>query len=159
MPSATDFLRSEHRAMERLLESFEAELGDPQGQGLRALARTFGEIQERLNAHCRHEEEVFYPALAPLLLPIDNEIAELRDDHTDIRETSSVFLELLERARSAADPAPSLRAELTTTGWTLWNLIHHHIAEEESGLLAFADRKLDPATQDALAARMKIGGR
>ncbi len=159
MNSATDFLRCEHRAMERILERFEAELGDPQGQGLRALAGTFGEIQEHLHAHFRHEEEVFYPSLAPLLSPADNEIAKLSDDHTDIRETSTTFVELLERARSAADPAPSLRAELTTTGWMLWNLIHHHIAEEESGLLAFADRKLDMATQDSLAARMKIGGR
>ncbi len=155
MNSATDFLRSEHRAIERTLERFEAELRDPQGEGLRALARTFGEIREHLDAHFRHEEEVFYPSLAPLLLPADNEIGKLSDDHTDIRETSSAFLELLDRARSAADPAPSLRAELTTAGWTLWNLIHHHIAQEESGLLAFADRKLDPTTQEALAARMR----
>ncbi len=157
MNSATDLLRIEHRAMERLLERFEAELRDPQGEGLRALAGTFGEIQEHLDAHFRHEEDVFYPSLAPLLPPTDGEIAKLNDDHTDVRETSSTFLELLERARSAADPAPSLRAELSTTGWTLWNLIHHHIAQEEAGLLAFADRKLDAAAQEKIAACMKTG--
>ncbi len=155
MTSATDYLRSQHRAIERILERFEAELRDPQGEGLRALAKTFAEIQEHLDAHFRNEEEVFYPALAPLLPPSDGDLAKLRDDHTDARETLSTFGELLDRARSSADPPPSLRAELSTTGWTLWNLIHHHIAEEETGLLAFADRRLDAAAQEQLAARMQ----
>lgn len=159
MTSATNLLREQHRAIERLLERFEAELRDPQGEGLRALAKTFAEIQDHLAAHFRHEEEVFYPALAPLLSPTDGDIAKLTDDHADVRETSSTLQELLDRARSSTDPAPSLRAELSTTGWTLWNLIHHHIAEEETGLLAFADRRLDAAALQQLAARMASGDR
>ena len=40
----TELLRGEHREMERLLARIERELGDPQGEGLLALARTFAEI-------------------------------------------------------------------------------------------------------------------
>lgn len=64
---ATDQLRTEHRAMERLLERFEGELRNPQGEGLLALAKTFAEIQKHLAGHFAKEEEVFYPALAPSL--------------------------------------------------------------------------------------------
>jgi len=65
MELATDILRREHRETERLLERFESELGNPQGEGLAALARTFAEIQGHLASHFRKGEEVFYPALAP----------------------------------------------------------------------------------------------
>jgi hemerythrin-like domain-containing protein len=155
MTSATELLRFEHRSIELSLERFEAELRDPQGKGLHALAQTFAEIQQHLSIHFRHEEETFYPALAPLLAPTDGAIAQLTGDHSDTRETSATFQRLLEQALATENPALSLRAELATTGWTLWNLIHHHIAEEEAGLLAFADRQLDSTTQARLAERMK----
>src|ERR1019366_9286359 len=52
---ATDQLRTEHRAMERLLERFEGELRDPQGESLLALAKTFAETQKHLAGHFAKE--------------------------------------------------------------------------------------------------------
>ncbi|MBI4164522.1 MAG: hemerythrin domain-containing protein [Acidobacteria bacterium] len=140
--------------MERLLERFEGELGDPQGKGLFALATTFAEIQKHLTRHFAKEEGVFYPALAAELGAADAEISKLLDDHTQVRETSSAMEALLNQASPGTDLPISQRAELSSLGWALWNLIHHHIEEEEQGLLAFADRKLDAGSQTRLAARM-----
>jgi len=158
MELSTDILRREHHRMERRLERFEGELGNPQGKGLVALARTFAEIQAHLASHVRKEEEVFYPALAPMLTATDMEIGKLLDAHADIRETSAAFQDLLDRAQAAEVPDISVRADLSSIGWELWNLIHHHITEEENGLLAFADRQLDSSTQAQLALRMQTEG-
>ena len=152
---ATDLLRREHRDLERLLARFEGELSDPQAEGLLRLARTYAEIQGHLAAHFRKEEKVFYPTLAPSAATNDFEIARLIADHTDIRETSSAFQGLLDEAQAVAAPAVSVRADLSSSGWELWNLVHHHIAEEENRLLAFADRQLDSAAQAQLAAQME----
>lgn len=151
---ATDQLRTEHRAMEGLLERFEGELSNPQGEGLLALAGTFAEIQKHLASHFTKEEEVFYPALAPALSATDAVITKLNDDHSKVRETSSAFVEVLEQALPGSELPISLRAELSSLGWELWNLIHHHIEEEEQRLLAFADRCLDAEAQARLAAQM-----
>jgi hemerythrin-like domain-containing protein len=158
MSSATELLRLEHRAIEAALARFERELGNPQGEGLVALSGTFREIHDRLALHFRQEEDVFYPALAPRLGPTDMTIAKLRNDHADVRETSSYVQDLLDRALGGSPANPSLAAELTSMGWTLWNLIHHHIAEEEKGLLASADRTLDATTQADLAEQMRQAG-
>lgn len=150
---ATDQLRTEHRAVERLLERFEGELSNPQGEGLVALTGTFAEIQRHLADHFAKEEEVFYPVVAPVLNATDAIIIKLNDDHSKVREISSAFVEVLGQALPGSGLPISLRAELSSLGWELWNLIHHHI-EEEEGLLAFADRSLDVEAQTRLAAKM-----
>lgn len=151
---ATDQLRTEHRAMERLLERFEGELRDPQGEGLLALAKTFAETQKHLAGHFAKEEEVFYPALAPSLSATDTMITKLIDDHSNVRETSSAFGVLLNLAPPGSELPVSLRADLSSLGWQLWNFIHHHIEGEEQGLLAFADRSLVAEAQTRLAVQM-----
>ena len=152
---ATDRLRSEHRAMEQLLEGFESDLSNPQGEGLLALARTFAEIQRHLATHFIEEEEVFYPALEPELAAADPTFVKLKDDHSNVRETSAAIQAVLDQAPHGSDLPLSRRAELSSLGWELWNQIHHHIEEEEQGLLAFADRTLDGDAQTRLAARME----
>ncbi len=158
MLSATELLRRDHRAMERLLERWEYSLKAPQGEGLVSLGEIFSEIQQHLAAHFAKEENVFYPALEPLLSTAEAAISKLTDDHTDVRETSAAFQELLSQAQGAAEPSASLRSDLATVGWALWNQIHHHIAVEESGLLAFADRELSAERQATLAHQMKSVG-
>lgn len=152
---ATDQLRSEHRAMERLLEGLESVLSNPQGEGLLALARTFEEIQKHLATHFAKEEKVFYPALEAELAAADPMFAQLKDDHSNVRDTSSAIQALLDQVPLGSDLPASRRAELASLGWELWNQIHHHINEEEQGLLAFADRTLDAGAQTRLAAEMK----
>lgn len=152
---ATDQLRTEHRAMERLLEGFETDLSSPHGEGLLALAKTFAEIQRHLATHFIEEEEVFYPALEPELAAADPMFAKLKDDHSNVRETSAAIQSVLDQARHGSDLPLSRSAELASLGWVLWNQIHHHIEEEEHGLLAFADRTLDSNAQTRLAAQMK----
>jgi hemerythrin-like domain-containing protein len=144
--------------MEGLLERFEGELSNPQGKGLLALAKTFAEIQTHLAGHFAKEEEAFYPALARALAATDTIITKLNDDHSNVREMSSAIGVLLNRAPAGSELPVSLRAELSSLGWQLWNLIHHHIEEEEKGLLAFADRSLAAEAQTRLAAQM-IGTR
>ncbi len=151
---ATDQLRVEHRAMERLLERFEGELGDPQGEGLVALAGTVAEIRRHLALHFSKEEDVFYPALAETVAPDDKTLNKLNDDHSDVRETLAALGELMDKAPPGTDLPVSERAEVSSLGWQLWNLVHHHIEEEEQGLLAFADRTLDAETQHRLASEM-----
>ena len=141
--------------MERLLEGFERALGNPQGEGLLALARTFAEIQEHLARHFAKEEEVFYPAVESRLSAGDPMFAKLNDDHSNVRETSTAIQALLDQAPHGSDLPVSRRAELASLGWELWNQIHHHIEEEEQGLLAFADRTLDAAAQTRLAVQMQ----
>lgn len=141
--------------MERLLERWERHLQSPEGEGLAHLAEIFAEVQRHLARHFRREEEIFYPALQPLLATTDLEISKLTDDHSDVREASVSFQELLNQAKQAGEPAASLRADLATVGWALWNHIHHHIAVEENGLLAFADRALPSERQAELAQQME----
>jgi hypothetical protein len=69
-----------------------------------------------------------------------------------VREASSAFGALLSQAPAGSELPISLRADLSSLGWQIWNLIHHHIAEEEQGLLTFADRTLDAEAQTRLAA-------
>ncbi len=152
--SATDILRRDHRRMEEILAHFERELSDPQGSGLDAIARTFGEIRRELARHFRREEEVFYPAFQTAAAASGYDTSNLRQEHSDVRGVIAALESLLEARAGSGEPAPSVRAEIATVGWELWNHVHHHMAEEENGLLAFADRVLDAETQERLARRM-----
>ena len=156
-PSATDLLRRDHRRMEEVLVRFERELSDPQGIGLEALARTFDEIRRDLALHFRREEEVFYPAFRSAA-DTGYDTSKLEQEHSELEGVLSAFESLLGGRGAPLDPPPSTRAEIAGVGWELWNHIHHHMAEEESGLLAFADRVLDSAAQDRLARDMIARG-
>jgi len=103
--------------MERLLERFEKELSDPQGEGLLRVAQTFAEIQRHLVQHFRKEEAVFYPALAAELAASDPEITKLNDDHADVRETASAFQALLAQALPGSELPVAQRAELSSLVW------------------------------------------
>ena len=81
--------------------------------------------------------------------------AKLKDDHSNVRETSEAIQAVLDEASRGSDLPLSRSAELASLGWLLWNQIHHHIDEEEHGLLALADRTLDAEAQTRLAAEMK----
>jgi hemerythrin-like domain-containing protein len=152
--TATGLLRRDHRRLEEILARFERELSDPQGQGLAAVARTFGEIRIELALHFRREEEVFYPAFQTAAAASGFDTSNLRQEHSDVQGVIAALKSLLEARPDAGEPAPSVRAEIASVGWELWNHIHHHMAEEESGLLAFADRVLDSEAQERLARRM-----
>ncbi len=152
--SATDLLRQDHRRMVDILARFEHELSDPQGKGLEVIARTFEEIGGELTLHFRREEEVFYPAFQSAAGASGYDTTKLRQDHSDVQEVIATLESLLKARPASGTPAPSVRAEIASVGWELWNRIHHHIAEEESGMLAFADRVLDSEAQETLARRM-----
>ncbi len=156
MLSATDLLRRDHREMERLLERWEPSLKSPEGERLAHFSEIFAEVQQHLARHFRREEEIFYPTLRPLLDITDPEISKLTDDHSDVREAAAALRELLDQAQGTTKPAASLRSDLATVGWALWNHIQHHIAVEENGLLAFADRALAPEQQAKLAQQMEL---
>lgn len=152
--AATEILRRDHRRMEEILARFERELSDPQGKGLAAVARTLGEIRAKLALHFRREEEVFYPAFQMVAAASGYDTSNLRQEHSDVRGVITALESLLEARPDCGEPAPSVRAEIASVGWELWNHIHHHMAEEENGLLAFADRALDSEAQERLAKQM-----
>lgn len=140
--------------MEETLARFERELADPQGKGLEAIARTFAEIRAELEHHFRREEEVFYPAFQTAAAIAGYDTSNLQREHSDVRGVVAAFESLLETRLNSSAPAPSVRAEIASVGWELWNHIHHHMAEEETGLFAFADRVLDSEAQHRLAGEM-----
>lgn len=151
---ATELLRRDHRRMEEILSRFERELSNPQGEGLEAIARTFDEIRTELALHFRREEEVFYPAFKAASAASGYDTSSLLQEHSDVQNVIAALESLQEARPISGAPAPSVRAEIASVGWELWNHIHHHMAEEESGLLAFADRVLDSEAQNRLAREM-----
>ncbi len=154
LTASTDLLRGDHRRMEEILAQFERELSDPQGAGLDAIAHTLAEIRLELVQHFRREENVFYPAFQTTAAASGYDTSNLRQEHSDVRGVIAALESLLQSRSDCGVPAPSVRAEIASVGWELWNHIHHHMAEEESGLLAFADRVLDAGAQESLARHM-----
>jgi iron-sulfur cluster repair protein YtfE (RIC family) len=140
--------------MEEVLARFERELSDPQGKGLEAIGRTFDEIRMDLALHFRREEDVFYPAFQSAAAEAGYDTSKLQQEHSDVKGVMAAFESLLATRSASGEPAPSIRAEIVSVGWELWNHVHHHMAEEEIGLLAFADRVLDSDAQDRLAREM-----
>ena len=152
--SATELLRRDHRHLEEILSRFERELSDPQGKGLETIANTFDQIRRELALHFRREEEVFYPAFQSAAAASGYDTTKLLKEHADVRGVIEAFESLLKARPTSGAPALSIRAEIASVGWELWNHIHHHMAEEETGLLAFADRVLPSEAQSRLASRM-----
>ena len=141
--------------MEQILERFEHELANPQEEGLAALSATLAEIRSDLERHFRREEKVFYSALQLQTAKADFDPSGLLSQHTDVQDAVAALESLLEEARRATSSALSLRAEISQVGWQIWNLVHHHMAEEEIGLFSFADEILDDETQERLAKAME----
>jgi len=147
--TACDNLRKDHREMELYLDRLLAAL---QCLGPELIAEAQAAVREirRLSAiHFEKEEVIFYPSLRPVFPDL---MAQMDRQHDEVREVQQHVEELL------SDPpgAPELRwlNDVQLFGTELYDLIQHHIVEEEDQLFRLAESRLTGEDQERLSAEM-----
>jgi hemerythrin-like domain-containing protein len=80
-------------------------------------------------------------------------LSQLDEQHEYAREVERHLVELLDAVPGA--PNERQRAELVRFATELYDVIQHHIVDEEDQLLRLADSMLSQEEQTALAVRMK----
>jgi len=148
---ATEDLRHEHRAVERMLAILDR-------MGTRALGETdivaLDEIVDFLHVFvdaCHHhkEEQLLFPALiGEGRMGADKLVTPLLHEHERGRELVVIVSTQLEMAR--AGKAASFGAIAQALSHYV-SLLRAHIAEEEGGAFALADAELPDAVQQSLA--------
>lgn len=132
-PSATDMIRADHT---RVLAAFHRYKADSSPARKRAIA---GMICTSLDIHATIEEEIFYPAMrAAGSLLID----ELEPEHQEMRNLIAALSEL-----EPGEPQYDL------TFMELMKEVIHHVADEETTLLTYAESVLGDRVGE-LGARM-----
>lgn len=124
MPSATDLIRSDHTVVTALFHQYEL---DASPAKKRALVE---KICTEIEIHAAVEEEIFYPAMRG-----EGQDAALVDksypEHGEIKA-------LIARLRESASDGPSYDSLVME----LMNHVMHHVADEETKLLADAERRI-----------------
>jgi hemerythrin-like domain-containing protein len=147
---ASDLLRSEHRLIEeeidRLLQSAKRPVNDVVSE----VRQAFTGVQCISRLHFAKEEGVLYPYLRGKLPDL---LAQMDEQHEYAKEVERNLSELL--AEIAGAPSDRQLGELVRFAVELYDVIQHHIVEEEDQLLRLADSCLDMEEQSALAAQMK----
>ena len=99
--------------------------------------------------HFEKEEVIFYPSLRPAFPDL---MAQMDRQHDEVREVEQHVEELF------SDPpgAPESRwlNDVRLFGTELYDLIQHHIVEEEDQLFRLAESRLTMEEQDRLSAEM-----
>jgi hemerythrin-like domain-containing protein len=108
------------------------------------------DIRRLYSIHFEKEEVVFYPSLRPTFPDL---LAEMDQQHDDVREVAQHVGDLL------SDPPPTPESrwlnDLRLFGTELYDLIQHHIVEEEDQLFRLAESRLSTEEQERLAVEMK----
>ena len=131
---ATELLRTDHAAVKRLFtELHQAPRGDAERR-----QKLLDTIADELEIHTKIEEELFYPALRKVSGSVD-------EAETEHREVSSLIGDVEGR-----DPASD---EFVVKLRELQRKVEHHVAEEEGGMFADAER-LGAAELDRLGREM-----
>jgi hemerythrin-like domain-containing protein len=108
------------------------------------------DIRRLSSIHFEKEEVVFYPSLRPAFPDL---LAEMDQQHDDVREVAQHVGDLL------SDPPPTPESrwlnDLRLFGTELYDLIQHHIVEEEDQLFRLAESRLSTEEQERLAVEMK----
>ena len=149
---ATEDLRHEHRAVERMLAILDR-------MGTRTLGETdipaLDEVVDFLRVfvdacHHRKEEQLLFPALigAGASMGADKLVTPLLHEHERGRELVVIVGTQLEMARAGKVAAFGAIAQ---TLLHYVSLLRAHIAEEEGGAFALADADLSAAVQQSLA--------
>ena len=147
--SACDNLREDHREMETHLDRLLAALQQP-GPALIAEAQAAVRDIRRLSSiHFEKEEVVFYPSLRPTFPDL---MAQMDRQHDEVREVEQHVEELLSDPPRA--PEPRWLNDVRLFGTELYDLIQHHIVEEEDQLFRLAESRLTGEDQERLSAEM-----
>jgi hemerythrin-like domain-containing protein len=108
------------------------------------------DIRRLYSIHFEKEEVVFYTSLRPTFPDL---LAEMDQQHDDVREVAQHVGDLL------SDPPPTPESrwlnDLRLFGTELYDLIQHHIVEEEDQLFRLAESRLSTEEQERLAVEMK----
>lgn len=145
---ASDLLRSEHRLVEAQIDRLLAAVKQP-GDVAIEVRQALSAIQLLLQLHFEKEEGVVYPYLRPQFPEL---LSQLDEQHEYEREVERHLVELLESIQGAPDKRQ--REEVVRFGTELYDVIQHHIVDEEDQLLRLADSRLSPEEQADLAGRM-----
>ncbi len=147
--SACDNLREDHREMEVYLDRLLAALrllGPELIAGAQAAVR---DIRRLSSIHFEKEEVIFYPSLRPAFPDL---LAQMDQQHADVREVEQHVGDLL------SDPPPTPESrwldDVRLFGTELYDLIQHHIVEEEDQLFRLAESRLTTEDEERLTVEM-----
>jgi hemerythrin-like domain-containing protein len=147
---ASDLLRSEHRLVEVQIDQLLYTVKHPAGDIVSNVRRALSGVQFLSQSHFQKEENILYPALRSQLPEL---LSLLDEQHEYAREVEGHLTELIESIEGAPDERQL--AELIRFSTELYDVIQHHIVDEEDQLLRLADSSLSQEEQTSLAARMK----
>jgi hemerythrin-like domain-containing protein len=147
---ASDLLRSEHRLIEIQLDQLLDAVKHPTEDIVSDLRRALAGVQRLLQPHFEKEEGVVYPYVRAQLPEL---LSQLDEQHEYAREVEGHLVELLEAVQGA--PNERQRDELVRFATELYDVIQHHIVDEEDQLLRLADSMLSQEEQTSLTAKMK----
>jgi hemerythrin-like domain-containing protein len=147
---ASDLLRSEHRLVEVQIDQLLYTVKHPAGDIVSNVRRALSGVQFLSQSHFQKEENILYPALRSQLPEL---LSLLDEQHEYAREVEGHLIELIESIEGAPDERQL--AELIRFSTELYDVIQHHIVDEEDQLLRLADSSLSQEEQTSLAARMK----
>lgn len=147
VPSAMDYLRDDHRRLERLM----AVCGDSMHRGeVHEAARRFEEYRRGLMRHIKIEEGIVFPAYeeATGLPRLGGPTGVMHQEHEEILRLLGLLHEIFESAQPSVDEFDSLRS----------NLIHRltdHNGKEERVLYPGVDREVAAHRLPALVRAMR----
>jgi len=147
--SACDKLREDHREMEVYLDRLLAALRLPGPELIAEAQAAVRDIRRLSSIHFEKEEVIFYPSLRPAVPDL---LAQMDQQHADVREVEQHVRDLL------SDPPPTPESrwlnDVRLFGTELFDLIQHHIVEEEDQLFRLAESRLTTEDDERLTVEM-----
>ncbi len=147
---ASDLLRSEHRCIEAELDRLLLASKCRGTDMVLELRQAFSALQRLFQPHFRKEENVFYVYMRTRVPEL---LSQLDEQHEHARELERHLQELLESVDCAPDERQ--QTELIRFAAELYNVVQHHIVDEEDQLLRLSDSWLSQEQQASLAANMR----
>jgi hemerythrin-like domain-containing protein len=142
-------LRKDHREMEVYLDHLLAALQCLGPELVAEAQAALRQIRSLSAIHFEKEEVIFYPSLRPAFPDL---MAQMDRQHDEVREVEQHVEELLSDPPGAPESRWLNDVRLFDT--ELYDLIQHHIVEEEDQLFRLAESRLTREEQDRLSAEM-----
>jgi hemerythrin-like domain-containing protein len=136
---ATDFLKKQHRSVEKLFKEVE------KTEDARRRRQLMDQIESELKLHTKLEEEVFYPAVREVgTAKAEEMVDEAFEEHH--------VVDLVLGELPQVDPEDErFEAKMTV----LSELVEHHVEEEEHEMFPLAEKKLGAERMKELAQQME----
>lgn len=135
---ATDLLKAQHKAVEKLFAAIEKSEDDAEE------AQLFAELASNLVAHDGIEREIFYPA-CEAQMGMTDQLGEALVEH------GVVEFCLYEANNALGDETFDFKVRV------LREMVEHHVEEEEGEFFPAVEKDFDEELLEALGAKMKAG--